>query len=51
VKELNTMQRDPGLKTIVQIAMVCRDIEVTAKRWAAFLGGGGAADFDDGDGE
>jgi methylmalonyl-CoA/ethylmalonyl-CoA epimerase len=32
------MKRDPGLKTIVQIAVVCRDIEVTARRWAAFLG-------------
>jgi hypothetical protein len=37
-QELNTMQRDPGLKAIVQIAVVCRDIEVTAGRWAAFLG-------------
>jgi catechol 2,3-dioxygenase-like lactoylglutathione lyase family enzyme len=32
------MKRDPGLKTIVQIGVVCRDIEVTARRWAAFLG-------------
>ena len=32
------MQHDPGLKTIVQVAVVCRDIEVTARRWAAFLG-------------
>ena len=32
------MDRYPGLKTIVQIAVVCRDIEATAKQWAAFLG-------------
>jgi methylmalonyl-CoA/ethylmalonyl-CoA epimerase len=32
------METDPGLKTIVQVAIVCRDIEVTAKRWAALLG-------------
>ncbi len=32
------MERDPGLKTIVQVAVVCRDIEVTARRWAAVLG-------------
>jgi methylmalonyl-CoA/ethylmalonyl-CoA epimerase len=32
------MRHDPGLKTIVQVAVVCRDIEVTARRWAAFLG-------------
>ena len=32
------MQRDAGLKTIVQVAVVCRDIEVTARRWAGFLG-------------
>jgi catechol 2,3-dioxygenase-like lactoylglutathione lyase family enzyme len=32
------MHQDPGFKTIVQIAVVCRDIEVTARRWAALLG-------------
>ena len=32
------MHRDPGFKTIAQIAIVCRDIEATAKRWAALLG-------------
>jgi methylmalonyl-CoA/ethylmalonyl-CoA epimerase len=37
-EELNVMKRDPGLKVIVQVAVVCRDIEVTAKRWAVFLG-------------
>ena len=29
---------DPGLKTVVQVAIVCRDIEATSKRWAAALG-------------
>jgi methylmalonyl-CoA/ethylmalonyl-CoA epimerase len=33
----NSMHRDPGLKSIVQVAIVCRDIEATSKRWAAFL--------------
>jgi len=32
------MDRDPGLKTVMQIAIVCQDIETTARRWAAFLG-------------
>lgn len=32
------MHRDPGFKSIVQIAIVCRDIDATAKRWAALLG-------------
>ena len=32
------MYHDPGFKTIVQVAVVCRNIETTAKRWAAFLG-------------
>jgi len=32
------MSRDPGLKTVVQIGIVCRDIEATAKRWSALLG-------------
>ena len=30
--------RDPGMKTVVQVAVVCRDIEATSKRWAAVLG-------------
>lgn len=30
--------RDPGLKTIVQVAIVCKDIEATTKRWAELLG-------------
>lgn len=30
--------RDPGLKTVVQVAIVCKDIEATTKRWAALLG-------------
>jgi catechol 2,3-dioxygenase-like lactoylglutathione lyase family enzyme len=29
---------DPGLKSIVQIAIVTRDVEATTKRWAAALG-------------
>ncbi len=29
---------DPGMKTIVQVAIVTRDIEASAKRWAAVLG-------------
>jgi catechol 2,3-dioxygenase-like lactoylglutathione lyase family enzyme len=29
---------DPGLKTVVQVAIVTRDIEASAKRWAAALG-------------
>ena len=30
--------RDPGMKIVTQVAIVCRDIEVTSKRWAAVLG-------------
>jgi methylmalonyl-CoA/ethylmalonyl-CoA epimerase len=29
---------DPGLSTLVQVAIVTRDIEASAKRWAAVLG-------------
>lgn len=29
---------DPGMKTLVQVAIVTRDIEASAKRWAAVLG-------------
>lgn len=29
---------DPGLNTVVQVAIVCRDIEASARRWAALLG-------------
>lgn len=29
---------DPGMKTMVQVAIVCRDVEATSKRWAATLG-------------
>jgi catechol 2,3-dioxygenase-like lactoylglutathione lyase family enzyme len=32
------MPQDPGFKAIAQIAIVCRDIEATAQRWAALLG-------------
>ncbi|HEX4055451.1 MAG TPA: VOC family protein [Tepidisphaeraceae bacterium] len=32
------MHRDPGFKTIIQVAIVCRDIDATGKRWAALLG-------------
>lgn len=30
--------RDPGLQKVVQIAIVTRDIEASAKRWSALLG-------------
>lgn len=29
---------DPGMKTLVQVAIVTRDIDASAKRWAAVLG-------------
>ncbi|HTT60546.1 MAG TPA: VOC family protein [Bryobacteraceae bacterium] len=29
---------DPGMKLVTQVAIVCRDIEATSKRWAAVLG-------------
>lgn len=29
---------DPGIKLVTQVAIVCRDIDATAKRWAAVLG-------------
>ena len=29
---------DPGMKVVTQVAIVCRDIESTSKRWAAVLG-------------
>jgi catechol 2,3-dioxygenase-like lactoylglutathione lyase family enzyme len=29
---------DPGLKTVVQVAIVTKDIEASARRWAAVLG-------------
>jgi catechol 2,3-dioxygenase-like lactoylglutathione lyase family enzyme len=29
---------DPGMKAVVQVAIVCRDVEATSKRWAAVLG-------------
>ena len=32
------MQRDPGFSSLAQVAIVCRDIEATANRWAAMLG-------------
>jgi methylmalonyl-CoA/ethylmalonyl-CoA epimerase len=35
---MTAMERDPGFRTIVQVAVVCRDIEATARRWATFLG-------------
>ena len=34
----NLPARDPGFKTITQIALVTKDIDVSAKRWAALLG-------------
>ncbi len=30
--------RDPGLKTVIQVAIVCKDIDATSSRWAALLG-------------
>jgi len=29
---------DPGMRTVTQVAIVCRDIDATSKRWAAVLG-------------
>ena len=29
---------DPGMKFITQVAIVCRDLDATSKRWAAVLG-------------
>ena len=29
---------DSGMKNVVQVAIVCRDIEATAQRWASVLG-------------
>ena len=36
--ETRTRYIDPGLKTIVQVAIVVRDIEATSKRWGELLG-------------
>ncbi len=33
-----TAYHDPGMKAVVQVAIICRDIEATSKRWAAALG-------------
>jgi catechol 2,3-dioxygenase-like lactoylglutathione lyase family enzyme len=33
-----SLYRDPGLKKVVQVAFVCRDVEATSKRWATVLG-------------
>ncbi len=30
--------RDPGMKTVVQVAIVCKDIEAVSRRWAELLG-------------
>lgn len=32
------LYRDPGLKTVVQVAIATRDIEATTRRWAELLG-------------
>ncbi|HVN83119.1 MAG TPA: VOC family protein [Terriglobia bacterium] len=37
-KAADPIYHDPGMKTIVQVAIVCRDIEACSKRWAALLG-------------
>jgi catechol 2,3-dioxygenase-like lactoylglutathione lyase family enzyme len=29
---------DPGMKAVVQVAIVCRDVDATSRRWAAMLG-------------
>jgi len=29
---------DPGMKLITQVAIVCRDLDATSRRWAAVLG-------------
>jgi catechol 2,3-dioxygenase-like lactoylglutathione lyase family enzyme len=29
---------DPGMKNIVQVAIVCKDVEASARRWAQVLG-------------
>ncbi len=29
---------DPGMKVVTQVAIVCRDVDATSKRWAAVLG-------------
>lgn len=34
----NQPGRDPGFKTITQVAIVTKDIDASAKRWAALLG-------------
>jgi len=34
----DTKYQDPGLKKVVQIAIVVRDIEASSKRWADLLG-------------
>jgi catechol 2,3-dioxygenase-like lactoylglutathione lyase family enzyme len=38
VPEVTAGYVDPGLKTVVQVAIVVRDIEATSKRWAEVLG-------------
>ncbi|MGC8793026.1 MAG: VOC family protein, partial [Bryobacteraceae bacterium] len=32
------LYRDPGMKAVVQVAIVCKDIEATTRRWAELLG-------------
>ena len=32
------MERDSGFKAFAQVAIICRDIEATSRRWAALLG-------------
>jgi len=34
----DTLYRDPGLQKVVQVALVCKNIEASAKRWAEVLG-------------
>ena len=38
VPQQPAVYHDPGMKSLVQVAIVCRDIDATSKRWAAVLG-------------
>jgi methylmalonyl-CoA/ethylmalonyl-CoA epimerase len=32
------LYHDPGIRVVTQVAIVCRDVDATSKRWAAVLG-------------
>ena len=38
--------RDPGLKRVAQVAVVCKDVEACSKRWASLLGLPAPTSFD-----